>query len=233
MDDKTLEFWNKCHSEKIGMGLTGTRYDTTIEFLKLNNILKPNMKILEIGVGFGYTLNEFHKNGHEVSAVDVSNIALKCVEKFSKIFTIDQLDDIPSNYYDLVMCNNVIQHIYTSLLIKEFEMVLRSLKDDGIFAMHFVSSADIDGDAGLNCSSNGGESFFRTKEYMKNLIGKLGGECELVYDSIRFYSKDWDKNYNESGYGKIEYSSEWVTIPIPTDKKLITGSHVFHVRKKL
>lgn len=239
MEKDTLNFWNKCHIDQNGMGLTGSQYDDTINFLKINDYINNNIKLLEFGVGMGFTLRELNKRGVRVSGVDVSEIALECVKSFCEnTYIVDDIDKLPTNYFDIIIYYNVVQHIPTNYLINEFKHSLRSLKNEGLMAIQFTSSPYYI-DAGLDATTNQGQTFFRTKEYMETLINNLGGTCDLVYDSIRFYSPKWLKTPNDSGYGKIEYSSEFVTIPLPHDRELcpvrcnITGNHVFHVRKKI
>lgn len=225
MDETTLKFWNECHETKNISGLSATSYDLTIELLKLKDYIKPNIKVLEIGVGVGYVIKEFYDMGISISGLDVSNIALENVKQYcEKTFTVDDLEKIPSNYYDIIICLNVVQHVVTSLLIEELKYLIRSLKDDGILSIEFVSTETIE-DGGMDKTSNSGESFFRSKKYLKKMIDDLGGKCELVYDSVRFYDKNWQKD------NMYELSGNWVVVPLPVDDMVI-GCHVFHVRKK-
>jgi len=237
LNETTLSFWNECHISKNGMGLTGSEYNKTINFLKLNDYLRTGLKVLEIGIGMGYTIKGFSEMGCFPSAVDVSKIALEKIEKYcEKTYTPDNMIEMPENYFDIIIVFNTVQHIYTDLLIFELKNCLRSLKPDGIMAIQFVSTPRVKDDSGLDKNTNTGESFFRNKEYFAELIKSFGGSCEFVYEAIRFYSKDWPKDRYNSGYGEIEYSSEFVSIPIPVDVgqmpfDMITGNHVVHVRK--
>jgi 2-polyprenyl-3-methyl-5-hydroxy-6-metoxy-1,4-benzoquinol methylase len=224
INETTLNFW---------------KYEDTINFLKIKDFIKPDINVLEFGVGFGYTLKGFYEHGMNVYGVDVSRIALRCVEGFcEKTYTVDEIDKLPTEYFDLIIYYNVVQHIPTPILIEEFKNSIRSLKSNGLMSIQFVSTPNIE-DLGSDKISNTGESFFRSKTHLEKLINSLGGTCELVYDSIRFYSPYWLKTSNDSGYGKIEYSSDFVTIPLPFDAKScpvkhnITGNHVFHVKKIL
>lgn len=233
MNENTLTFWNKCHEEKNIFGLSGTQYNTTIDYLKLQNHMKSNLKVLEIGVGIGYTLKGCYEKGMLVSGVDVSEIALECVKPYcEKTYTVDNISELPSNYFDIILCMNVVQHIVTSNLIEELRHCIRSLKNDGIFGLEFVSIPTTE-DGGLNKSQNTGETLYRSKLYLEKIINELGGECELVHDVVRFYSPDWLKKPNNSGYGDIEIMEDFVSIILPLKSGTVTGTHVFHIRKKI
>ena len=185
MDINIKKFWDECHNKNIIDSLSGCGYDETIDFLKLRDYIIPGNNVLEVGPGLGYVTRGLYDHRLNISCLDISKPALIRVEKYcEKTYTISDLDKLPSNYFDIIICNNVIQHVPTDLLIEELRHCIRSLKVSGVFAVEFVSN-DIIEDMGINPSLNDikGGSLCRTPRYLEKLIEKVGGNCELVVDN--------------------------------------------------
>lgn len=202
MSNTIRSFWNGSHNRKVLSDLSGCQYDETIDFLKVRPYVTPGNHVLEIGVGLGYVTKGLYDNGLIVSGLDISEVALEQVKQFcEQVFTTDELEKLPSDYFDCIICHNVVQHVPTDLLIEELRHCIRSLKSTGVFALEFVSS-DIAGDTwNVNYIYGGGlPGFCRTPEFLERLINGLGGECEMVVN-------------NKCDIGGVK------------------GCHVFHVRR--
>jgi SAM-dependent methyltransferase len=108
---------------------------------------------------------------------------------------------MPNNYFNVIICHNLIQHIPTELLVIELKEIIRSLKPTGVFALEFISSGTRE-DTGRNKHYLGNEvgTYCRSPKYLSDLIITLGGNSDMVID-------------NKCNFGDI------------------TGCHVFHVRK--
>jgi ubiquinone/menaquinone biosynthesis C-methylase UbiE len=173
----------------------------------VKDILKKGDKVLEIGVGLGYVTQGFKENGINVSALDISQVALNRVRDYcEKLYIVDKISELPDNCFDVIICQNGIQHIPTYLLEIELPHLIRSLKPTGVFAMEFVSSqiaedtgkdfnSDIKWDESIGC-------YCRTPAFLEKLINNFGGNCKLVYDY----------------HGDIE--------------PYIKGCHIFHITKR-
>lgn len=201
--ENVKNFWEIKHKIKDVAALSGCSYDETIDFMGLRPYIRESLRVLEIGVGLGYVTEGLFRNGLEVTALDISDEALERVKEWcSKIYNVRDIEQLPSDYFDVVLCNNVVQHVPTSDLIPEMSEVIRSLVHQGIFAVEFVSTDGID-DMGVNPLlpeiENGG--LCRSVDFMKNLFSELGGECSI------FFSKD-------------------------VDIGIVKGHHVFHVTKE-
>jgi len=197
------EFWEQCHHDQNVSHLSGVKYDEVIKSLHIEDYIYPKTKILEIGVGLGNMVKSLNNIGAEVSAIDISDIAINRVKKYCKYaYTIDNIEQIPSDYFDLITCLNVIQHIPTHLLKKELSHFLRALKTSGIFAMQFVSSKHGE-DLGANAKLLGikAGTLCRTPQFMGKLIVSLGGTYTIVYER------------NDLNIGKVN------------------GNHVFHIKR--
>lgn len=205
MNEDIKTFWNKCHLKKLLENLSGSTYETDIPFLKVEPFIRRGSRVLEIGVGLGYVIKELFNRGLIVSALDISEVSLKEVSIYcERTFLLTELDCIPSNYYDLVLCSNVVQHISTDTLKMELKYAIRSLKLDGVFALEFVSNDELD-DTGINPTmetiTNGG--CCRTPDTMKRIIMECGGIGDLVFS----------KRVDDCG--------------------IVQGCHVIHIRRMI
>lgn len=200
--NEILNFWDNNHINDNVSVLSGVKYDETINFLKIEKYIIKDKKVLEIGVGLGYVTMGLFGNGLEVSAMDISNIALDRVQKYCHCtYNMDNLHELPSNYFDIIICNNVVQHIPTSILIDELKEFMRSLKIGGVFAVEFVSSSLFD-DNGLNPTIDDIKAgrLCRSSKYLEQIFNIFDGKCILVFN-------------------------EEINIGI------LKGHHIFHVRK--
>lgn len=176
------DFWEYKHTIKNVKSLTGAQYDDTIQFLLLEQYMNPSIKILEVGCGLGYVTEGCSKIG-DVSVVDISTVALDRVKDFCEAtYLSDDTANLPTDYFDVIICNNVVQHIPDEALNRELEDIIRSLKPGGIFALEFVSSDKDD----IEFSTKYAESGFlcRSSHYMHDLISNFGGKSTEVLEKV-------------------------------------------------
>jgi len=176
------EFWNQRHSEDHLGSLSGCGYEETVEFLCVESMIKPGMRVLEIGVGMGYVTQGFKNAGAKVSALDISPVALDRVRDFCEhVFLVDNVDQLPSDYFDLVICHNVVQHVPTAALKLEFEHVLRSLREGRVFAVEYVwrEGTEDDGVVPPDASVQAGH-ICRSDRFMIDLAQAYGGHSEIA-----------------------------------------------------
>jgi len=195
-------FWEDKHKAEDIAALSGCLYDETIDFLRLRDYISSGISVLEVGVGLGYVTKGLFDHGINVSALDISDLSLDRVKDWCvNVFNVNIIKNLPSNYFDVIICNNVVQHVPTNILIKELEELLRSLKPSGVFAIEFVSSINFEDngiDPSLSDIQNGG--LCRTPKFLETVINNLGGTCTIVFDN-------------------------------KVDLGIVQGHHVFHIRK--
>jgi len=180
------KFWNDCHRKETIAALSGVSYDETVDFLKVRNLIKPGIRVLEVGVGLGYVTKGLYDKEILVSCLDISEVAVERVKDYCEnIYMIEDLEKLPSDYFDIILCNNVVQHVSTELLVGELKHLIRSLKESGIFSVEFVSNSAVE-DTGINASlvTMQGGGCCRTPQYLEKMINTVGGECELVFNSL-------------------------------------------------
>ena len=177
------EFWESKHMEDDVNALSGCDLDLTLSMLNMTNRINGNHKVLEIGVGLGHAVRELFDKKINVSAVDISNSALERVNKYcERTYNTNNLSELPTDYFDIILCMNVIQHIPTKELNEEMREIMRSLKTGGVFAVEFVSS-DAFEDNGENCSMGDAQAgrLCRSPKFLGNIFKKNYGKCELVF----------------------------------------------------
>jgi len=180
--------WDYMHKEKNHGALSGCQYEETLETLKLTNLVTPDSRILEIGVGFGYVTKALYNHVNKVDAFDISSIALENVRDYCyKSFTLSDIEDMSTNCYDVIFCQNVIQHIPTPMLYYEMFHFIRSLESDGVMAVKSISTdgyKDTGDDPEIvieetRCHDSIG-CFCRSESYLKKIIDRCGGVATLV-----------------------------------------------------
>lgn len=195
-------FWDDQHHSQNIATLSNCSLEQVREGLFLNQYLKPGAKVLEVGVGTGRATKELFELGHYLSVVDISSAALVNVAKFCiNTFKLDEVTALPSNYFDVIICCNVIQHTPTAVLRIEIQELMRSLGPNGVFAVQFVSCGDRE-DVGATVGSDRYElgCYGRTSHFMERLFAEFDGVCKIM------------------SFAKVDISP-------------VTASYVFHVTK--
>jgi SAM-dependent methyltransferase len=178
--EEIKEYWDNAHILNYEGDLSGCQYEETINFLQVNELLKTGDKVLEIGPGLGYVTKGLYENGFIVSALDISEVGLRRVGQYcERTYNVRDIEKLPFNYFDVIICHNVIQHIPTYLLERELPCIINSLK--GVFAVEFISS-DLAEDTGNDPAHDANVGFYaRTPEFMGKMINRFGGEYKIVF----------------------------------------------------
>ena len=199
--NRTL-FWDTQHRIQNTQTLSDSSFEQMVDGLALSSLLFPKMRILEIGVGIGKATEQMRERNYKVSALDISMRALHNVRRFcEKIYTVNRIEFLPSDYFDLIVCCNVVQHTPTKILEIQINECMRALKSTGTFVIQFVSCGPVD-DLGAVVDPNESElgCYGRSAHFMERLFATYDGVCSIV-------------------------SAAKVNIPPVTD------SYVFHVTK--
>lgn len=176
------EWWNKVHRESQRDFLNGAGGEVEIKALKV----KPTGTILHVGIGFGQTPTLLAKK-YIVDGLDISQIALDDCKVLRNKYLSKNICDLPENIYDFALSYYVSQHMSQVDLLSQLTYVIKSLKEDGIFAMQYTNRNDGELDDCLEKQLGG--YVYRTEEEIKELIKKADGV--VVYsDSCLFHIKN-------------------------------------------
>lgn len=178
--DHNREFWEYQHARDNVRTLSGCAFDDTVDFLNVRDLLVPDMHVLEIGCGLGYVTEGFSKIA-KISVLDISKTALERVQSFCEaVYHIDDIESLPTDYFDLIVCHNVVQHVPTESLMIELKHAIRSLAITGTFAVEYVWANGIDDD-GVKFEPSWATAghLCRSDKFMMELVNKLGGTCKI------------------------------------------------------
>ena len=178
--DHNREFWEYQHAQDNVQTLSGCAFDDTVDFLNVRDLLVPDMHVLEIGCGLGYVTEGFSKIAN-ISVLDISKTALERVQSFCEaVYHIDDVKSLPTDYFDLIVCHNVVQHVPTKSLTIELKHAIRSLATTGTFAVEYVWANGIDDD-GVKFEPSWATAghLCRSDKFMMDLVNKLGGTCKI------------------------------------------------------
>lgn len=175
------QFWEQQHQDRNRASLSGCGMQETLEFLKLDDVIQPGMRVLEVGVGLGYVTRDLAER-HEVSAVDISKRALDSVRDTCENVWLDtEIENLPSDYFDIIICHNVAQHVPTPDLERLLQHIIRSLRSQGVFALEYVRKTGVE-DTGIEPAAAMIQAGWlcRSDQTIKNLITRNGGSVDIV-----------------------------------------------------
>lgn len=132
--------WDRAHIEGDVSALTGTSLHGHLATLHAGSLFVDNVSLLCIGVGTGHWVKEAFERTKDIWCLDVSSHAQKNLPSDVK-FTLDPTK-LPSSNFDLALSLWVAPHMSNYDLQTQMNEVVRSLKKDGVFAIHYKEPLD-------------------------------------------------------------------------------------------
>jgi 2-polyprenyl-3-methyl-5-hydroxy-6-metoxy-1,4-benzoquinol methylase len=170
------EFWESSHEIDSELWLTGTDPDWLFNFYDLKSLIKDSdkkLKILNVGVGRGGCTKELAKNGHLVSALDISSAALEKVAKYvQQTYLANDVKTLPTSEFDLIIHHLVAQHMSIDDLKLQVESLISSLAKNGMLCMQIASYQKND----RNDSGDG------KMECMMGAVGRSEEAIKILFD---------------------------------------------------
>jgi cyclopropane-fatty-acyl-phospholipid synthase len=116
-----------------------------MEIIKKKLNIRPGMKVLDIGCGWGELAAYFGKDNIFVDAITISNEQYKYAkEKFENDFIKFYLSDYrlfePSYQYDAIVSVGMFEHVNSNNYIEFMKIVHKLLKPAGLFLLHTIGS---------------------------------------------------------------------------------------------
>lgn len=149
MQKNNLKFANEFAADYDNSILQNNWIGPEVIFNSINNLLKSNANILDLGIGTGESSLPFQKAGHSITGIDGSaNMLEQCrKKKIGSALILHNLEEmsfpIKDKLFDAIISNGVFHLIHPLKPI--FSEVKRLLKPDGIFAFTFEGTKNISG----------------------------------------------------------------------------------------
>ena len=194
-DVSDYKFWDQCYKDNnIGWDLGRV----TPVFKKWSDNLKKKSKILVPGAGNGYDPLYFSNSGHDVTAVDFSNTAVKHMKKRAKKNKVS-LNIIEYNYFNLLnLYRNEFDYIIEYTFFCAIDPLNRSkyidvshklLKDNGTLIGLFLP---------LNKqTSDGGPPFAVREKEIEAIFSKKFDMIDSCYHSLSIEARKANEKYYE------------------------------------
>jgi hypothetical protein len=189
----TPQFWDAAHRASDAPNLTGSAFDEEIGNLHVGDLIQPDQRVLNIGVGMGYTTKGLLDRGCKVSICDISSVAFDQFKgRVEGAYLPEQLAQLPDMHFDLALSHLVAQHMSDEALDHQFEAVLRGLNLTGVFAIQFASAWK-DGENGDRDIQDGSRPYFRSLAQITQLAERYGGRVisARVTENFRDYQMCW------------------------------------------
>lgn len=141
-------------------------------------ILQKSDVILEIGIGNGFNVNDLYSRGFNISAFDISTIALDQLS--NDILKYSTYDELPRNYFDIIMSFHVSEHMSPEMLKEQINVMLECLTSTGTYFMSFgiTPDNDIHKNMFMEDKIKAGAVYYSLDE-MKKLVEECKGKCEI------------------------------------------------------
>lgn len=126
----------------------GKKLHPRLEKLLQQIIIDKSTKILDVGCGRGDITLYLGRNAKEAVGIDYSEEAIKLANSTKKNFPLTIREKVyfkvmnvrtlsfPDNYFDIVVCIDVLEHLYREEVEKAMREIKRVLKKDGILFIH-------------------------------------------------------------------------------------------------
>lgn len=178
------DYWSTVHKNSIGRYLTGTSGTDVWKELGIYDIIQPKKDILNIGIGFGVCTRELKTHDVNVYGLDICIEAIDRVKDILSGYWLDEdLESLPVNFFDLAISHLVSQHMSDDALNRQLKYVIRSLKEDGIFAIQFLTRMT-NQDPNKNKDEEGIN--VRSVDQMEEMVRRNNGEVIKKLTPIKF-----------------------------------------------
>lgn len=134
--------------------------------------IKLTDKVLDFGCGSGTTLK--HINCQEKMGFEINPYAVKFSNEQSKVKTVSVLDDIPNNYFDVIITNHALEHTPTPY--EDLLKLQKKLVSNGRIVIYVPSMQDelMNLKKGYNYDDNDNHLFNWNHQLLANLLIKCG-----------------------------------------------------------
>ena len=184
----TTNYWNEDHKKRPPHKHS--------KFIEEKEVLFPrNAKVLDLGGGKGADAKFMNSKGHDVTILDISDLAKNEFEKFKLDvnYIVHDIADVPYNFsgnmFDVVYSHFALHYFNSEEMVNIYKEIFRILKDDGVAYIAVKSPNDLK-EMTLEIK-NGKEiekGFFLSGGITKARFSKEQIEKQLTQAGIRNYT---------------------------------------------
>lgn len=158
------------------------------EALLSNNLVKSEVRILELGSGLGYLTYSLRQAGYNVCGLDISETAVELAkDNYGDFYTTGDLFDYAENNkccYDVVILTEVIEHVDAPMVF--LETVLKLLKKGGKAIITTPNKSLYSSDILWKTESPPIHCWWLSESSMNYIAVELGAKSSFV-DFSKFY----------------------------------------------
>lgn len=176
--------WDSAHSKQDLSALTGTGLQAHLATLEASHLLLPQSSVLCVGVGTGGWVAEAAEAAQDTWALDVSPVAGLCLPEQVRFITDAGL--LPSNHFDVALSLWVAPHMSDHDLQEQLTEVVRAIKPEGVFAIHYKEPLDphavLDNRSGAEDEYRRAQSasMLRRRKHFADMVTWAKGRVKLI-----------------------------------------------------
>jgi len=174
--DKVMKsYWENSHRNQSIVALTGASLKDHLKFLRVS--LPSVGRVLCIGVGTGGWVKEMALGTQlDMWTLDISTVVKVpfCVQDVSAP------EALPTGWFDLALSHWVSPHVNKAGMTRQIREVIRSLKQDGVFAVHYnePTPGRAVSDDQIHLGKAGEMTL--TREAFLRIVADAGGEATII-----------------------------------------------------
>lgn len=195
MNNEFLKVWNNSHIKHFHGVII---YDDWLEKDPFNEIVKKNMKFMDLGCGQGNNTKYLLERGKNVISCDLSDEALNIVKRNilnSTVIQLDMTEKMPfdEKTFDVVISDLSLQYFSKKTTINVIKEIERILKSKGYLLLRLSSINDKNYGALLGNKIE--EHYYFVEKRNKRYFDE---------NDIRYFFKDWDIIYLKEKKSKLQ-----------------------------
>lgn len=183
--------WEKTYSGITSRNKNMYPNEDLVSFINRNFEKKCNLKVLDLGCGWGNNLKFMSDYGLNVYGIEQSKTAYNyCKKKFRNVFNgnFSNLTKFNDNFFDIIIDRQSLQHNNRSEILKIIFEINRVLKPKGILYSHLI------------CKANYNYlTYYFTKEKIKTMFNAL-----RIINLIKIKRSSLIKKNNDLSYFILE-----------------------------
>jgi len=187
----TKDWWNNAHAGDIVTWLSGYHGPEIWRRLEVEEKIGEGVEVLNIGVGLGHCTRDLVARGCNVTALDISEVALARVADIARTRKASEIALLPENSFDLALSHLVTQHVLPADLSTQLRGVISALKPDGTFAMQFSAPTELERPRDYSSTDAKCGGVLYDPKTLEGMVREAGGRVTLSVPKERNLALNW------------------------------------------